>query len=217
MKRVAVVLVAALAVQPVVRAAAPAAPAADPPPTDPQALVQSVTERVLATLRSGAVAGDEAALREKVRELILPHLDFVAMSKLVLGKHWRRATAEQREAFVAAFRRLLVDTYESALTKYRDEEVVFLPFRPGRDPERLAEVRCEIRRAGGPPIPIVYSLRFKPEDGWKVYDIAIEGVSLVTNYRSSFSQEIDRNGLDALIARLEARGDGEAVGEGGAS
>lgn len=169
----------------------------------PQKLVKSVTEDVLEALRADETADD--GVGEHVRALILPHLDFVAMSKLVLGKHWRRADDEQRQAFIEQFRQLLVRTYETSLTKYSNERVEFLPFRESSKPDKLAVVKSEIRRASGPSIPINYRLRYKPEDGWKVYDIAIEGVSLVTNYRSSFSRKISHKGIDQLIRSLKQR------------
>lgn len=179
----------------------------------PQELVKSVSEKVLAALREADSEQERAALvNNQVRDVILPHLDFVAMSKLVLGKHWRRADQAQREAFVGEFKNLLIRTYSSSLVEYSNEKVAFLPFRESNQPEKLAMVRSEIRRANGPSIPINYSLRYKPEDGWKVYDIGIEGVSLVTNYRSSFSREINRHGIDHLIESLKQRNAAKAGG-----
>jgi phospholipid transport system substrate-binding protein len=176
----------------------------------PQKLVESVTGEVLAALRkinTGETAAPDA-VSDKVTELILPHLDFVAMSKLVLAKHWRQASTEQRARFVEEFRDLLVRTYETSLMKYRNEKVKFLPFNESEQTKQKAVVRSEVVRSNGPSIPINYSMRFKPEDGWKVYDIGIEGISLVTNYRSSFSREISQHGIDHLIKSLQERNSG---------
>ncbi|MBN1379063.1 MAG: ABC transporter substrate-binding protein [Gammaproteobacteria bacterium] len=176
----------------------------------PQELVQTVTSDVLSALReindNDAARSDKVS--DKVIELILPHLDFVAMSKLALAKYWRQANKDQQQRFVEQFRDLLVRTYETSLTKYRNEEVKFLPFRESDQPDKKAVVHSEVVRSNGPSIPIDYSLRFKPEDGWKVYDIGIEGVSLVTNYRSSFSREISQHGIDHLISSLQERNSG---------
>jgi phospholipid transport system substrate-binding protein len=142
---------------------------------------------------------------QKIEELIVPHIDQVAMSKLALGKHWRTATPEQRDEFVKEFKNLLIRTYKTSLVGYNDQTVDMLPFRPSEQPDKLATVRSSIKRAGGPPIPINYSLRFKPEDGWKVYDIVVEGVSLVTNYRSTFDREIATGGIEKLLVSMKNR------------
>lgn len=173
---------------------------------DPQAMVESVTERILQTIRDNrARLGDAEFVAQKIEELIVPHIDQVAMSKLALGKHWRTATPEQRDQFVQEFKNLLIRTYKTSLVGYNDQTVDMLPFRPSEQPAKLATVRSSIKRAGGPPIPINYSLRYKPEDGWKVYDIVVEGVSLVTNYRSTFDREIATGGMDKLLADMKTR------------
>ena len=181
---------------------------------EPQEMVETATNNVLAALQEIKVdeGGKADAVNSKVIQLILPHLDFVAMSKLVLAKHWRQANVQQREQFVEQFRNLLVRTYETSLMKYRNEKISFLPFRESDQPEKKAVVRSEVIRSNGPSIPMNYSLRFKPEDGWKVYDIGIEGISLVTNYRSSFSREISQHGIDHLIESLRVRNSENATG-----
>lgn len=172
---------------------------------DPQALVGSVTERILQTIKDNrARLGDGEFVAQKIEELIVPHIDQIAMSKLALGKHWRTATPEQREQFVQEFKNLLIRTYKTSLVGYNDQTVDMLPFRPSEQQDR-ATVRSAIKRAGGPPIPINYSLRYKPEDGWKVYDIVVEGVSLVTNYRSTFDREIATGGMDKLLVAMKNR------------
>jgi phospholipid transport system substrate-binding protein len=179
--------------------------AAKPDAGDPQALVASVTEKILQTIKDNrARLGDADFVAQKIEELIVPQIDQIAMSKLALGKHWRTATPEQRDQFVKEFKNLLIRTYKTSLVNYNDQSVDMLPFHPSPEPDR-ATVRSSIKRVGGPPIPINYSLRYKPEDGWKVYDIVIEGVSLVTNYRSTFDREIATGGMDKLLESMRNR------------
>jgi phospholipid transport system substrate-binding protein len=177
-----------------------------PQSQSPQDLVQSVTAKILQAIQDNrARLGDAEFVAQKIDELIVPHMDMVAMSKLVLGKHWRTATPEQRNEFVQEFKNLLIRTYKTSLVSYNDQTVEVLPFRPSKEPEKTATVRSEVIRAGGPPIPLNYSLRYKPEDGWKVYDIAVEGVSLVTNYRSTFDREVAAGGMDKLLTSMKQR------------
>jgi phospholipid transport system substrate-binding protein len=121
------------------------------------------------------------------------------MSQWVLGRNWRTATPDQRARFVAQFRNLLVRTYSSALSDYADEKITYLPFA-GDLSAPTVTVRTEIEQ-GGSTIPINYSM-YHSRDGWKVYDVAISGVSLVTNYRSSFGNIIRDQGMDSLIRQL---------------
>lgn len=176
--------------------------AADSP--SPEALVRERAERVMQALheRGAQYEADPAALYALVDELVLPMIDFEAMAKLTLGKHWREASAEQRERFVREYRNLLVRTYTKSLLEVRDKSVVYLPNR--NDPKSdYATVATEVQRGGGQPnLSVVYSLR-KADGRWLVYDVTIEGLSLVKNYRTSFSTEIDQVGLAAFLDRLE--------------
>ena len=138
-----------------------------------------------------------------VEEYILPHFDFERMSQLVLGKNWRSATPEERQQFVEEFRLLLVRTYATAMLKYSDQKINFLPAR-GKAGEGDAVVQTEVEQAGGPPIPIDYSL-YRKGDAWKVFDVKIDNVSLVVNYRGTFASEIRSGGLAALIGKLHER------------
>ena len=169
--------------------------------SEPRAIVQQTTEQVLAALRA---EGDSLTKRpqrlyEIINELILPHFDFRQMSKWVLGRYWRRASEPQRSEFTKQFELLLVRTYSDALVEFRDQTMDFLPSRVRSDTE--VTVRSVLNRAGGPPVPISYQMH-KVGDDWKAFDITIDGVSLVINYRSSFAKEIKRNGIDGLIRRL---------------
>lgn len=174
-------------------------------PVDPQALVRDTTDQVLEILRSDAerIRSDPTYLYGVVEDIVLPHFDFEEMTRLAVGKHWREAASSQRGPLVDEFKTLLVRTYSKALQQYTEQSVVFLPMR-GDPAEGEVTVRTEIEQAGGFPIPVYYSL-YRTDEAWKVYDVIIDNVSLVTNYRSSFSQKIRQDGIDGLLEQLRAR------------
>lgn len=141
-------------------------------------------------------------LYKLVDDILLPHIDFEYMSRLVLGKYWRRASSDQREAFVAQFRNLLIRTYATALFEYEGQPIEFLPLRATSEATDVT-VRSVIQPKSGQGIPVNYGMYLK--DGqWKLYDISIDGISLIHNYRTSFSSQIrrDPDGLNALINKL---------------
>ncbi len=168
----------------------------------PDELVKRTAEDVLATVRSDKdiQAGDQEKIFALAEEKIVPNFSFDKVSRMVLGKNWTKATPEQKTAFQAEFRTLLIRTYASALSKYRNQTIEYKPLRLA-DEASIASVKTQIIQSGGQPIVVDYSLE-KQADVWKVYDIVIEGVSLVTNYRSQFAQEIRQNGLDSLVKKL---------------
>jgi len=179
----------------------------------PDVLAREVTDKIVVLLKANknAYTKDHKKLYAMVDEHVLPHFDFRAMSRTVLGRYWRTASEEQRARFTAEFRVLLVRTYATALLKYNDEKIVYLAFRLNPD-DRTTTVKSEVRRTdGGPPIAINYSF-YHTNAGWKVYDLTIEGASLVTTYQSTYSERVQREGLDALIARLAQ--DNKAAAEG---
>ncbi len=172
----------------------------------PRELVMETTDRILKALKAeqAEIKKSPARLYEIVDEIVLPHFDFRRMSSWVLGKHWRKATPEQREQFVKEFRALLVRTYAAALNDNYDQKIDFLPLRAKKDATEVT-VRTEVEVESGFPIPINYKM-YRTKDGeWLVYDVSIDGVSLVTNYRSAFSKEIRNGGLPRLIASLAER------------
>ncbi|MCP5153898.1 MAG: ABC transporter substrate-binding protein [Ectothiorhodospiraceae bacterium] len=175
---------------------------ADEPPA--QTLVRDTTDKVVSALKRerDAIEADPERLYTLVDEIVLPHFDFVRMSQRVLGKYWRDASDEQQQRFAREFQALLVRTYATALQEYRDQTIRFLPSRerPGGDE---VSVRTEVEQPGGPPIPISYEMT-RVGEAWKVFDVAIDGVSLVINYRSTFANEIRQKGIDGLIERLQA-------------
>jgi len=174
--------------------------------SQPDELIKSTSEKVLNALEQNKEKYDQKPeeLHALVKNIILPHLDFRAMSKLALGKNWRKANDTQQERFVDAFKSMLIRTYSTSLTEYAGQEIKFLPYRPPAEGKRTVKVKTVISQINGPSIPIDYSLRIK-DDIWKVYDIKIDGISLVTNYRNSFASDINRVGIDGLIDKLLAK------------
>ncbi len=174
--------------------------AADIPPDQ---LARETTDKIVSLLKTNkdAYAKDHSKLYAMVDEHVLQHFDFRAMSRTVLGRNWREADEDQRARFTAEFRNLLVRTYATALLKYNDQQIVYLPFKMDPD-DRTAMVKSEVRRNdGGPPIAINYSF-YHTSNGWKVYDITVEGASLVTTYQSTYAARMQKEGLDALIKSL---------------
>ncbi|MEJ1353152.1 MAG: ABC transporter substrate-binding protein [Candidatus Sedimenticola sp. (ex Thyasira tokunagai)] len=173
--------------------------------TEPNTIVKETADRILAEVVSMRQELDESPGRiyPLVEHILLPRFDFVRMSRLVLGKHWRRAGAEEKEAFTRAFRELLVRTYTTALLNYSGQEINYLPMRAMADATEVT-VNTEVSSAGAPPVPINYKLHLV-DDEWKVFDVVIDGISLVSNYRTNFASEIRRRKLSGLIGRLEAR------------
>ncbi len=171
---------------------------------DPQAVVKDTTDRVLAEIMGKKQELDQAPgkIYPLVDEIIVPRFDFPRMSQLVLGKHWKRATAEQKKAFVIEFRELLVRTYATALLNYSGQEIEYLPVNSKPEDTRVV-VETIVRDGGSPPLPIEYKL-FLDGEKWMVYDVVIDNVSLVSNYRTSYSSKIRRYKLDGLIKRLQA-------------
>lgn len=168
-------------------------------------VVKSTTENVLERLEQEREQLEKhpERLYDLVHELILPNLDFVGISRWVLGRGWRDATTEQREQFQDEFQTMLIRTYARALLEYSGQEIRYQPVR--EDPEsNMVVVRTEFLPSGSQPIPVNYRMHQRDGD-WKVIDVAINGVSLVATYRNSFASELRRNGLDNLIAQLADR------------
>ncbi len=168
----------------------------------PDVLVKQTADDVLIIIRTDKdiQAGNQQKLYAVIEDKILPNFDFDRVCRMVLGKNWKTATPEQQAIFQKEFRSLLLRTYSSALSKYKDQVIEYKPMRYEAD-EKNVSVKTQILQAGGQPVAVDYSL-VKGPAGWKVYDIVIENVSLVTNYRSQFSNEIRQNGLDSLNKKL---------------
>lgn len=182
----------------------------------PDALVKKTTDDIIASIRADKeVAKNPRKLLELVDAKVLPHFNFTRMTMLAVGRPWRDATAAQREQLVRQFRTLLVRTYSTALEQYSDQTIDVKPaaMKPG---ETETTVRTQVNQKGGPPIPMDYRMEKTPQ-GWKVFDVTVEGVSIVTTYRSTFATEVNKSGIDGLIktitdqnARLEQRSAGKS-------
>jgi len=177
----------------------------------PDAMVKRVAQDMLATIRSDPAiqAGNEARIREVLEVKLLPNFDFARMTALAMGKNWRAATPEQQKRLTDEFRALLVRTYSGALNQYRSETIEYKPLRtnPG-DTEVI--VRTAVVRTSGSPVQIDYSMA-KAGDAWKCYDVVVGGVSLVTNYRDEFNEQIRNGGIDGLVRTLADRNRGVAA------
>ena len=171
----------------------------------PDALIKKVTEEVLTIVRQDRDIqnGNTRKAIELVEVKVLPHFNFQRMTALAMGKDWNKANAEQKKRLSEEFKTLLVRTYSNALTSYRDQTI---RYKPTKMPEGDAGVvvKTEILQPGSKPVQLDYSLEKQPE-GWKVYDVIVAGVSLVTNYRDTFTQEVRANGVDGLIQMLSTK------------
>ena len=171
----------------------------------PDALVKRVSAEVLEVIRADKAlqAGDPQKVVQVAEAKVLPHFDFARMTRLAMGRNWTKADPGQRERLVKEFRTLLVKTYSNSLATYRDQTIEVKPVKMAPQDEDTT-VRTAVIQPGGPPIPVDYSMQKTPT-GWKVYDIVVDGVSLVTTYRGSFNDQVQRGGVDGLLATLEQR------------
>jgi phospholipid transport system substrate-binding protein len=171
----------------------------------PNELIESVAQSLLKELdaRRDELQKDPQGVRELVDEHMLPHFDTEYAARLVLARHWRDATPEQRKRFVNAFYQSMLQNYGEALLEFTPDRLTVLPFRGDPEADR-ATVRTEVRRDNGTKVPVNYTLRRTPE-GWKAWDVTIEGISYIKSFRTDFGSEIDQKGLDAVIERLETQ------------
>ena len=180
----------------------------------PQELVENSAKRMLAELDANRAMykGDPAKLDALVGNVLLPNFDTEYAARLVLGQSWRTATPEQRKRFVEAFYHSLLRNYGAALVDFTGDRFIVLPYK-GDPNETTATVRTEVKRATGDKVPVNFSLHKTPE-GWKAWDVVIEGISYVKSFRTDFASEIQQKGLDDVITRLEKEG---KVGPNGAA
>jgi phospholipid transport system substrate-binding protein len=180
----------------------------------PDQLVQKVTEEVLATIKSDKqlAAGDKQKALKLAEEKVLPHIDFEEATRLAVGRAWKQASPEQRKILIDEFRKMLVRTYSNGIESYQGQTMKILPSR-GKQGGEDATVRAQFIRAGGQPLPLEFQARKTPQ-GWKLYDISIEGVSLVLTYRSEFDAVVKQGGIDALIKRLREKNEPVPVKKG---
>lgn len=168
----------------------------------PEQVIQQISERLLEVFSKDQdrLRVDPAQLYQLANEVLVPHIDFSKVSSLVLGKHWQRATPDQREAFRRQFQLLLVRTYSTAFTELKQWEIRFLPTRMS-DSGLDTAVRTQLLLPQVAPIEVLYQMHLK-EGSWMAYDVKIDGISLVTNYRTSFGREVRSIGMDGLIRKM---------------
>jgi len=170
--------------------------------TPPDALAKSVTDEVLAVLRTDRdiQAGNQKKVVDLVEKKVLPHFNFVRMTQLAVGRHWREASPEQQKKLVGEFRMLLVQTYAATFAAYRDQAIEYRPLRMQPDDTDVV-VRSLINQSGGKPVTVDYKMQ-KSDTGWKVYDVVVGDLSLVQSYRGSFNTEVQKGGIDGLLKAL---------------
>ncbi len=179
----------------------------------PDVLLDRVAKNMVTSLNTerDKIRQNPARLNEIVSDILLPHLDFVSASKWVLGKHWTDASRDQKKQFILEFRNLLVRFYSTALSEYlaenevREEMIRIVPLRAPPE-NKSVTVRSEVLPPNGKPIPVLYHMHLR-RDRWRIFDVSVEGVSMVSTYRTSFDSEIRQHGLDNLIASLAQRND----------
>jgi phospholipid transport system substrate-binding protein len=176
----------------------------------PDAMVKRVSQDVLQTIKSDPKiqSGDQGRIREVMEAKLAPNFDFERMTALAMGRNWRQATPEQQKRLTSEFKTLLVRTYSGALTQYRDQTIDYKPLRADPSSSDVI-VRTEVIRPGQPPVQIDYGME-KKDGAWKAYDVIIGGVSLVTNYRDEFSEQVRAGGIDGLIKTLSNKNGGGA-------
>lgn len=171
----------------------------------PTIMLKRTADEVIAALdkQRDLLEAEPERLFDIVHKYIIPNLDDVTMAKLALGKNWKKADNTQKIDFVDEFRELLVRTYGKSLKEFKDQKINFFPVDLAANIKKVT-VKSEVTQSGGPVIPVSYKMRVK-NNAWKVYDISIDGVSLVTSYRGTFAQEIRKGGMEGLLAMLRER------------
>jgi len=172
----------------------------------PDVLVKSITEEVVAVLKQDKdiQAGNPKKIEELIEAKVLPHFNFTRMTRIAMARNWRLATPEQQKELTGEFKTLLVRTYSTALSNYRDQVIDYKPLRAKPEDVEVT-VRSEVKQSGSSqPVAIDYEMEKTP-NGWKVYDVKVGGVSLVTTYRDTFTSEVKERGVDGLIKSLAAK------------
>jgi phospholipid transport system substrate-binding protein len=182
------------------------APVAQAQALAPDALVKTITDEVVGMLKKDKQiqAGDTQKAAELIDAKIVPHFDFTRMARIAMGRNWRSATPDQQKQLATEFKTLLVRTYSTALTNYRDQRIDYKPLR-AKPEDNEVTVKSDVKQSGSSqPVSIDYEME-KTDNGWKIYDVKVGGVSLVTTYRDTFASEVRDNGIDGLIKSLAAK------------
>ena len=174
----------------------------------PDVLVKSITTEVIAIIKQDKdiQAGNSMKIADLVEKRVLPHFSFARMTQIAIAVNWRRATPEQQKVLTEEFRTLLVRTYSNALSLYRDQAIEFKPLRMRPDDVEVT-VKSDIRQKGAQPVTLDYDMEKTPS-GWKVFDVKVSGVSLITNYRDDFAAQVRESGIDGLIKVLVSKNRG---------
>jgi len=176
----------------------------------PDALVKRVTDEVLTIIKSDKdlQSGNSRKIAELADAKVLPHFDFTRMTRLAVGRNWQQASDAQKQSLEKEFRTLLVRTYSTSLSAYRNQTIEVKPLKMAAADKEVT-VRTAVIQQGGPQIPIDYAME-KMDSGWKVYDVIIDGASLVTTYRGTFNDQVQKGGIDGLLKTLQDRNAGPA-------
>lgn len=172
----------------------------------PDVLVKTITDDVVATLKKDKdiQAGDAKKAADLIETKIVPHFDFIRMARIAMARNWRSATPEQQKEIASEFKTLLVRTYSSALVNYREHQIDYKPLR-AKPEDNEVTVKSDVKPSGSTqPVTIDYELE-KTDNGWKIYDVKVDGVSLVTTYRDTFATEVRERGIDGLIKSLATK------------
>lgn len=171
----------------------------------PDALARKSIDEVLAVIRADKELqnGNPKKLHALVEEKILPHFDFSRMTRLAVGRNWAQASDAQKEALTREFQTLLVRTYSTSISQYRNQTIDVKPAKIASG-DKDTVVKTVVNQPGGQPIPIDYAME-RTDKGWKVYDVMVDGVSLVTTYRGSFNEQVQKGGVDGLVKTLADR------------
>lgn len=178
--------------------------------SEPQQVIESTSNEIKLILKRDRqlLQSDPTYVYKMVDQVLIPHVDLERVSILVLGRFWKKATDDQQEAFKHEFKRMLVRTYATAFNELDDWNMTYLASREGKKPDDIL-IRTKVTR-DGPPVAVDYRMRNQGQ-GWKVYDVKIEGMSLVTNYRSSFNRLIRTSGMDGLLSHLRENNNQKAL------
>ena len=172
----------------------------------PDVLVKTITEEVVAILKQDKdiQAGDPKKVADLIDTKVVPHFNFTRMTRIAMARNWRSASPEQQKELTAEFKTLLVRTYSTAISSYRDQRIDYRPLR-AKPEDTEVTVKSEVKQSGSSqPVSIDYEMEKTP-NGWKVYDVKVGGVSLVTTYRDTFASEVKDRGVDGLIKSLAAK------------
>ena len=174
----------------------------------PDVLVKSITTEVIGIIKQDKdiQAGNPKKIADVVEKRILPHFSFARMTQIAVAVNWRRATPEQQKALTEEFKTLLVRTYSNALSLYRDQVIDFKPLRMKPDDTEVT-IKSDIKQKGAQPVTLDYDMEKTPS-GWKVFDVKVSGVSLITNYREDFAAQVRESGIDGLIKVLVSKNRG---------